>query len=147
MRVPYSWMADYCDPGLEPRELAEKMAMTGTEVERVVTLGPPSAEGFFIGKVVSVEKHPDADRLNVCKVETGHEEDGEPRTIVDLLVGSELVDSRGNARRAIKEGGAYVNNERIASEEWEPAEGDLLHGSWLVLRRGKKNFAGVKVTA
>ena len=72
---------------------------------------------------------------------------GEPRTIVDLLVGSGLVDSRGAARRAIKEGGAYVNNERIASEEWEPAEGDLLHGSWLVLRRGKKNFAGVKVTA
>ena len=72
---------------------------------------------------------------------------GEPRTIVDLLVGSGLVDSRGAARRAIKEGGAYVNNERIVSEEWEPAEGDLLHGSWLVLRRGKKNFAGVKVTA
>lgn len=72
---------------------------------------------------------------------------GEPRTIVDLLVGSGLVDSRGAARRAIKEGGAYVNNERIAAEEWEPAEGDLLHGSWLVLRRGKKNFAGVKVTA
>lgn len=72
---------------------------------------------------------------------------GEPRTIVDLLVGSGLVDSRGAARRAIKEGGAYVNNERIASEEWEPAAGDLLHGSWLVLRRGKKNFAGVKVTA
>lgn len=70
---------------------------------------------------------------------------GEPRTIVDLLVGSGLVDSRGNARRAIKEGGAYVNNERITSEEWEPAADDLLHGSWLVLRRGKKNFAGVKV--
>ena len=78
MRVPYGWMADYCDPGLEPRDLAEKMAMTGTEVERVVTLGPPSAEGFVIGKVLAVEKHPDADRLNVCQVDTG----GETRTIV-----------------------------------------------------------------
>lgn len=78
MRVPYGWMADYCDPGLEPRDLAEKMAMTGTEVERVVTLGPPSSDGFVIGKVLSVEKHPDADRLNVCQVDTG---DGE-RTIV-----------------------------------------------------------------
>ena len=78
MRVPYEWMADYCDPGLEPRVLAEKMAMTGTEVERVVTLGPPSAERFVIGKVLEVEKHPDADRLNVCQVDTG---DGE-RTIV-----------------------------------------------------------------
>lgn len=78
MRVPYGWMADYCDPGLAPRDLAEKMAMTGTEVERVVTLGPPSSDGFVIGKVVSVEKHPDADRLSVCRVDTGEGE----RTIV-----------------------------------------------------------------
>ncbi|MBN8869301.1 MAG: phenylalanine--tRNA ligase subunit beta [Solirubrobacterales bacterium] len=79
MRVPYGWMADYCDPGLEPRDLAEQMAMTGTEVERVVTLGPESADGFVIGKAVSVEKHPDADRLNVCQVDVG---EGEVRTIV-----------------------------------------------------------------
>ncbi|NLA55078.1 MAG: tyrosine--tRNA ligase [Corynebacterium humireducens] len=70
---------------------------------------------------------------------------GDDRSIVDLLVGTGLVDSRGAARRAIKEGGAYVNNVRIESEDWEPAAEDLLHGSWLVLRRGKKNFAGVKV--
>ena len=62
-----------------------------------------------------------------------------------LFVGAGLVDSRGAARRAIKEGGAYVNNVRIESEDWEPGADDLLHGSWLVLRRGKKNFAGVKV--
>ena len=69
---------------------------------------------------------------------------GEPRTIVDLLVASGLADSKGAARRTIKEGGAYVNNQRIESAEWEPSAEDLLHGSWLVLRRGKKNFAGVK---
>ena len=69
----------------------------------------------------------------------------DPRTIVDLLVASSLVDSKGAARRTIKEGGAYVNNERIESAEWEPSADDLLHGSWLVLRRGKKNFAGAKV--
>ncbi len=78
MRVPYGWMAEFCDPGLEPRVLAEQMAMTGTEVERVVTLGPPSADNFVIGVVLSVEKHPDADRLNVCRVNTGDDE----RTIV-----------------------------------------------------------------
>ena len=76
MRVPYGWMADYCDPGLEPRDLAEKMAMTGTEVERVVTLGPPSAEGFVIGKVLAVEKHPDADRLNVVHPDIAHTNPG-----------------------------------------------------------------------
>ncbi|WP_080795072.1 tyrosine--tRNA ligase [Corynebacterium pacaense] len=74
-------------------------------------------------------------------------EPGEPRTITDLLVASSLVDSRGAARRAIKEGGAYVNNQRIESEEWEPSAQDLLHGRWLVLRKGKKNFAGVQIAS
>jgi phenylalanyl-tRNA synthetase beta chain len=79
MRIPYGWMAEYCDPGLEPEVLAEKLAMTGTEVERVVTSGPPSADGFVIGKVLAVQPHPDADRLRVCTVDVG---DGESRSIV-----------------------------------------------------------------
>jgi phenylalanyl-tRNA synthetase beta chain len=78
MRVPYSWLREYCDPGIGPDELAERLAMTGTEVERVGTVGPPSAEGFVVGKVLSAEPHPNADRLRVCTVDTG---DGE-RTIV-----------------------------------------------------------------
>ena len=65
-------------------------------------------------------------------------------TIVDLLVGAGLADSKGAARRSIKEGGAYVNNVRIEDESWAPTDNDFLHGSWLVLRRGKKNFAGAK---
>ena len=70
---------------------------------------------------------------------------GEPHGIVDMLVGTGLAESKGAARRTIKEGGAYANNQRIDSEDWEPTEADLLHGSWIVLRRGKKNFSGVKV--
>lgn len=65
-------------------------------------------------------------------------------TIVDLLVGAGLVESKGAARRAIKEGGIYVNNERIETDEWVPTHDDFLCGEWIVLRKGKKNFAGVK---
>ncbi len=78
MRVPYSWLREYCDPGIGPEELAERLAMTGTEVERVTTVGPSSAEGFVTGKVLATEPHPDADRLSVCTVDTGEGE----RTIV-----------------------------------------------------------------
>lgn len=81
----------------------------------------------------------------VSETEIHEVEAGAPRGIVDLLVSTGLVESRGAARRAIKEGGAYVNNERISDEEWEPSAEDLLHDRWLVLRRGKKNFAGVKI--
>ncbi|MFI9814497.1 tyrosine--tRNA ligase [Saccharothrix variisporea] len=66
-------------------------------------------------------------------------------TIVDLLVSSGLADSKGAARRTVKEGGAYVNNAKVADEEWVPTSEDLLHGSWLVVRRGKRNTAGVRV--
>ncbi|MSO42271.1 MAG: phenylalanine--tRNA ligase subunit beta [Solirubrobacterales bacterium] len=78
MKVPVSWMSSYCDPGWEPEHLAERLAMTGTEVERVGIVGAPSAEGFVVGRVLAVEPHPDADRLSVCKLDAGEVE----RTIV-----------------------------------------------------------------
>jgi phenylalanyl-tRNA synthetase beta chain len=87
MRVPYAWLREHCDPGLGAGELAERLAMTGTEVERVTTVGPPVAEGFVVGKVLAREKHPNADRLSVCSVDVG---EGEPRTIV---CGAPNVDS------------------------------------------------------
>jgi tyrosyl-tRNA synthetase len=69
---------------------------------------------------------------------------GEPDGIVDLLVASGLAASKGAARRNIAEGGVSVNNVRIVSEEWAPAASDFLFGSWLVLRRGKRNVAGIQ---
>ncbi len=64
--------------------------------------------------------------------------------IVDLLVATGLSESRGAARRTIAEGGVSVNNVRVDSEEWAAAESDFMHGRWLVLRRGKRNIAGVQ---
>jgi len=65
--------------------------------------------------------------------------------LVDLLVESGLAKSKGEARRTISEGGAYLNNVRIEDPDAEPQSSDLIGGSWLVLRRGKKRFAGVEV--
>lgn len=65
-------------------------------------------------------------------------------TVVDLLVGSGLSKSRGDARRTVQEGGAYLNNARVQDPEQRPTTADLI-GGWLVLRRGKKSFAGVEV--
>ena len=61
--------------------------------------------------------------------------------VVDALVGSGLVASKGAARRAIAEGGAYVNNVKVSSEEQVLEAGDLLHGRYAVLRRGKRTLA------
>ena len=56
-----------------------------------------------------------------------------------------LTESRGAARRAVTEGGAYVNNAKVSEEGWTVQGSDLLPGGWLVLRRGKRHLAGVRV--
>ena len=66
--------------------------------------------------------------------------------VVDLFAEVGLVASKSAARRTVKEGGAYVNNVKVTAEDAVPAAEDLLHGRWLVLRRGKKNLAAVEVT-
>jgi tyrosyl-tRNA synthetase len=70
--------------------------------------------------------------------------DGMP-SMVDLLVETGLCKSKGEARRTVSEGGAYLNNERVGDPDHTPAESDLVGGSWLVVRRGKKNIAGVEI--
>ena len=69
---------------------------------------------------------------------------GGPDGIVDLLVATGLSASKGAARRTVAEGGVSVNNVRVDSEEWAAKPADFLHGRWLVLRRGKRNIAGVE---
>jgi tyrosyl-tRNA synthetase len=62
---------------------------------------------------------------------------------VDLLVATGLDASRSAARRTLAEGGAYANNERVTDSEAAPSDADLLHGRWLVLRKGRRTLAGV----
>ncbi|WP_296605316.1 tyrosine--tRNA ligase [Nocardioides sp.] len=71
--------------------------------------------------------------------------DEEIPPVVDLLVATGLAKSKGEARRTITEGGAYLNNVRVEDPDAVPAADQLLDGTWIVLRRGKKNFAGVEV--
>ncbi len=67
-------------------------------------------------------------------------------SVVDLFVETGLSKSRGEARRTVAEGGAYLNNERVTDPEAQVGREDFIAGSWLVLRRGKKNFAGVELS-
>ncbi|OBA77718.1 tyrosine--tRNA ligase [Mycolicibacterium mucogenicum] len=69
---------------------------------------------------------------------------GGPDAITDLLVATGLSKSRGEARRTVAEGGVYVNNARVESDEWVPQPSDFLGERWLVLRRGKRHIAGVR---
>src|SRR5512142_589005 len=71
MRVPIKWLNEYCKPPLDAAALADRLAMTGTEVERVEHHGVGALENFVVGKVLERKRHPDAERLTVCMVDIG----------------------------------------------------------------------------
>jgi len=83
MKAPLSWLREYVPIEMDVEELASRLALTGTEVERVTEVGvpgdPENLSRFVVGKVLECGRHPDADKLSVCLVEVG---DGAPRTIV-----------------------------------------------------------------
>ena len=72
--------------------------------------------------------------------------DGRLPSFDELLVRCGLVTSKAQARRTIAEGGAYLNNERVTSETFQPEITQLLQGEWLVLRRGKKSVGGIRIS-
>ena len=66
-------------------------------------------------------------------------------TVADLMAATGIVSSKSAARRAIAAGGAYLNNRRSPPPDAQPAETDLLHSRFLILRRGKRTVGGVEV--
>ncbi|ULJ59886.1 phenylalanine--tRNA ligase subunit beta [Wielerella bovis] len=70
MQFPYSWLKTQANPNLSPDQLAHLLTMAGLEVEET-TPAAPDFSGVVIAEVKSVEKHPDADRLNVTQVDVG----------------------------------------------------------------------------
>ncbi|MGY2128285.1 tyrosine--tRNA ligase [Blastococcus sp. SYSU DS0617] len=87
----------------------------------------------------------DAGTLSAALTEAGSVTvDGALPTIAQLMQQTGLVASLSEARRTVKEGGAYLNNERVADADAVPADDAWLPGGWLVLRRGKRSVAGVR---
>lgn len=83
MRVPMSWLREYVDVDASTAQIADRLAISTCEVERIIRLGVPDQDGniglFRVGRVVQAGKHPNADRLQLCRVDVG---EGEPRQIV-----------------------------------------------------------------
>ncbi len=83
MKVPMSWLREYADPSVPNEEVAERLSVSTCEVERLVRRGVPDENGnlgrFRVGRVLSADKHPNADRLQLCTVDVG---EAEPSKIV-----------------------------------------------------------------
>ncbi len=121
MRLPLSWLYDYVEPAMTPRALATRLAMTGTEVERIHRHGVDELEAFVVGKVLTAQQHPNADRLRVCTVDVGA---GEPSHIV---CGAPNV-AAGQTVAVAKPGAIMPDGTRLkkAKLRGEPSEGMIL---------------------
>jgi tyrosyl-tRNA synthetase len=129
---------------LAQRRLAEEL--TTLVHGRRATEQVVAASGALFGRGELRELDVSTLDAALAEVPTADVRLGDEPTVVDLLVATGLADSRGAARRTVGEGGAYVNNAKVTDEGWQPSAADLLPGGWLVVRRGKRNLAGARVT-
>ena len=70
MKAPIKWLSDYVKINIPIKEYTEAMTLSGSKVEGVEDLGK-DIEKVVVGKIISMEKHPDADKLRICKVDIG----------------------------------------------------------------------------
>jgi phenylalanyl-tRNA synthetase beta chain len=121
MRVPIEWLHAYCVPELSTAALAERLAMTGTEVERAEHHGVERLEAFVVGRVLTAQQHPNADRLKVCTVDVGA---AEPAKIVcgapNVAAGQTVAVARPGA---IMPDGTRLKKAKLRGE---PSEGMIL---------------------
>lgn len=125
MKVPLNWLLEYCSPELDTAAIEERLTMTGTKVETIFHHGVPSPEHFVVGRVLTVEPHPDADRLRVCEVDTGEDSPagivcGAPnvaagQTVAVALPGATMPD--GSKIKAAKLRGVPSSGMILAADE------------------------------
>jgi phenylalanyl-tRNA synthetase beta chain len=127
MKVPLNWLREYCSPALDTAAIEERLTMTGTKVETILHHGVSSPEHFVVGRVLSVEPHPKADRLKMCEVEIGEQTPagivcGAPnvaagQTVAVALPGAVMPD--GTRIKAAKLRGIPSNGMILAADELE----------------------------
>ena len=106
MRVPMDWLREYVDTHMDAHTLAQRLALTGTEVERVEHHGISEPANFVIGHVLERRKHPDADRLGVCMVDVGGS------TPVQIVCGAPNV-AAGQTVGVVRPGGVMPDGTKI----------------------------------
>jgi len=112
MRISLNWLKEYIDTDQSPEELAHLLTMTGLEVEGIEPVGQ-SLDDIIVAKIISVEKHPNADRLTNCLVDTGKEQ-------VPVVCGAPNVKAGAKVAMAVPgvtlPGGLLVKKGKIRGE-------------------------------
>jgi len=137
MKVPYSWLKDYVEINVSPKELGDKLTLTGSQLEELIVQGD-IIKNVVTGKIIKIEKHPDAEKLSICQVNIGSEEiqivtaatNMKEQDIVPVaLHGSTLADGtkikKGKLRGEVSNG-MFCSEEELGTAGDEPVHGLLI---------------------
>jgi phenylalanyl-tRNA synthetase, beta subunit, non-spirochete bacterial len=135
MKVPVIWLKDYVDIDISPKDLGDRLTLSGSKVEEVAITGD-EIQNVVTGKIIKIEKHPDAEKLSICQVDIG---ESEPIQIVTAatnmkeqdVVPTALHGSTLHGGLKIKKGklrGAVSNGMFCSEEELGIAGDEPVHG-------------------
>ena len=127
------------------RLLAEDMTTLVHGADECARVIAASKAMFGQGDLRALHERTLADALDQVGLVTKQASRDNLPTVVDLLALTGIADSKSDARRMITAGGAYLNNTRVTGEDAVPEPADLLHGRFLVLRKGRRTVAGVEL--
>ena len=154
MKVPYSWLKDYVEINVSPKELGDKLTLTGSQLEELMVQGD-IIQNVVTGKITKIEKHPDAEKLSICQVNIGSEEiqivtaatNMKEQDIVPVaLHGSILADGtkikKGKLRGEVSNG-MFCSEEELETAGDEPVHGLLILPADTVLGADIKDVLGL----
>lgn len=137
MKVPYNWLKDYVEINVSPKELGDKLTLTGSQLEELIVQGD-TIDKVVTGKITQIVKHPDAEKLSICQVNIGSEEiqivtaatNMKEQDIVPVaLHGSTLADGtkikKGKLRGEVSNG-MFCSEEELGIAGDEPVHGLLI---------------------
>lgn len=138
MKVPYSWLQDYVEINVSPKELGDKLTLTGSQLEELIVQGDV-IQNVVTGKLVEIVKHPDAEKLSICQVDIGKEEllqivtaatNMKEGDIVPVaLHGSTLADGtkiKKGKLRGVVSNGMFCSEEELGIAGDEPVHGLMI---------------------
>lgn len=138
MKVPYNWLKDYAEINVDAKILGDKLTLSGSAVEEVIIQGD-NIKNIVTGKITKIEKHPDADRLKVCKVNIGADEEiqivtaatnmNEQDIVPVALHKSILADGseiKKGKMRGVESNGMFCSEEELGIAGDEPVHGLMI---------------------
>lgn len=154
MKVPYNWLKDYVEINVSPKELGDKLTLTGSQLEELVIQGD-TIDKVVTGKITQIVKHPDAEKLSICQVNIGSEEiqivtaatNMKEQDIVPVaLHGSTLADGskikKGKLRGEVSNG-MFCSEEELGIAGDEPVHGLMILPADTVLGADIKDVLGL----